>query len=477
MLLDSANFADGHTERTTVCIAGSGPAGLSLAQSLIRAGVDVVLVEAGGTGWEQTSQELYEGEVVGDSYFDLSEARLRMLGGTSGHWGGISRPMARANMVLSPPTGATGWPIRYDALEPYEAETNDILEIPGDFDDTELAPGVYQLDFQQSPPVLFGDKYLPLIEQDPRLRVVLNSALVDLSFEDGRVTAAEVLSDDTRPWRIEADYFVLCLGGIENSRLLRWINEKNGQALIANHDLIGRYWMEHLHSQPIHGLIFDEALLARATEDRVYVGTSPLGGRDALNGVNFEFGYMRQSETSSMVESVMCVAPRLGNRLVGLLDRNLICGVLMTAHSEQWPHAENRVSLSDERDRLGIPRTVLHWRRMGPDRDLILNRSQALAENFAMADLGRFMALTWTREDTDIPDTVRTGAWHHMGGTRMAGRPEDGIVTADLRVHDLDNLYIGGSSVFPTGGDANPTYTIVQLSLRLADHLRQRIGA
>ena len=64
-----------------------------------------------------------------------------------------------------------------------------------------------------------------------------------------------------------------------------------------------------------------------------------------------------------------------------------------------------------------------------------------------------------------------------MGGTRMSERPDDGIVNSDCRVHDLENLYIAGSSVFPTGGDANPTYTIVQLALRLADHLERRLRA
>jgi choline dehydrogenase-like flavoprotein len=63
-----------------------------------------------------------------------------------------------------------------------------------------------------------------------------------------------------------------------------------------------------------------------------------------------------------------------------------------------------------------------------------------------------------------------------MGGTRMSASPETGVVDADLRVHDLDNLYVGGSSVFPTSGYANPTLTIVQLSLRLADHLRTRLA-
>ena len=64
-----------------------------------------------------------------------------------------------------------------------------------------------------------------------------------------------------------------------------------------------------------------------------------------------------------------------------------------------------------------------------------------------------------------------------MGATRMATDPAQGVVDADCRIHGLANLYVGGSSVFPTGGFANPTYTIVQMSLRLADHLTRELSA
>jgi choline dehydrogenase-like flavoprotein len=65
---------------------------------------------------------------------------------------------------------------------------------------------------------------------------------------------------------------------------------------------------------------------------------------------------------------------------------------------------------------------------------------------------------------------------HHMGTTRMHDDPRQGVVDANCRVHDLANLYVAGSSVFPTGGVANPTLTNVALAIRLADHLKQTAG-
>lgn len=479
MRLDTTRFAAGHTERATVCIIGAGPAGLSLAQALVGDGIDVIVAEAGGEWIEDASQELFTGDVVGDPYFDLAGARLRAYGGSSGHWGGICRPLSRGNFIQPPPNNVPGWPIGFEDLTPYEASAAELLEIPGNFTDTQLGPGIYKLDFQSSPPVFFADKYADYLSPAaPGIRVALNSALVDLESVDGRITAARILSEGTQSWRIEADYFALCAGGIENSRLLRWINEQNSQVLIANHDLIGRYWMEHPYSLPCHGLIENSALLEASLENRVFFGTHAY--TDAVwSGVNFEMGTLRREETFSLIEDLLCVAPRLGNAMVGAFRRNLICGMILNGHSEQWPYAENRIALSNDVDALGIPKTVLHWRRYMQDRDIVADAVAEMTAAFAEADLGRLLIMYWARKDDQpLPDDVpRTGAWHHMGGTRMSGSPDHGIVNADLRVHDQDNLYIGGSSVFATGGDANPTFTIVQLSLRLADHLKTRIRA
>jgi choline dehydrogenase-like flavoprotein len=63
-----------------------------------------------------------------------------------------------------------------------------------------------------------------------------------------------------------------------------------------------------------------------------------------------------------------------------------------------------------------------------------------------------------------------------MGTTRMHDDPKQGVVDRNCRVHGIDNLFVAGSSVFPTGGAANPTLTLLALTLRLADHLRPRLG-
>ena len=100
---------------------------------------------------------------------------------------------------------------------------------------------------------------------------------------------------------------------------------------------------------------------------------------------------------------------------------------------------------------------------------------EVLGEYCAQSNLGRIRIDDWLVDGKAFPtERQELAGYHHMGGTRMASSPAQGIVDRNCRVFDQDNLYIAGSSVFPTGGHANPTFTIVQLAARLADHLKTR---
>lgn len=474
MFVEARSFPEDHIERARVCIFGSGPAGMTLAYTLAESGVDVLLVEAGGMELEEESQALYQGAVVGDDYFDLEFARLRYFGGTSGHWGGICRPLDPHDFEANPAVPDSGWPIGIEALEPYMEEAAKILEIPARFDDRTLSPTLVRTYFQQSPPVRFGEKYQPYVAASKNLRVVLNTALTNVTAKDGHVRTATVRTMSGGSWSVEADYFVLCAGGIENSRLLLWINEQNNRQVIKNHDLIGRYWMEHF-SMTVAEAMVDTGLDGLFDDGQAYFALS--GEHQKQKGIlnaSFDVSAQTYEGSKALIADILCIAPKLGQWVMG--EKTLVCGSRIYANWEQAPDPENRVSLGDEKDALGIPKVVLHWRRTDIDRKTIARSTLGIAEQFAELDIGRVRLHDWVDDDdSPFPDNEVMGAWHHMGGTRMSGTPETGLVDPDLRLHDLDNFYIGGSSVFPSGGFANPTLTIVQLSLRLADHLGTRM--
>ena len=141
----------------------------------------------------------------------------------------------------------------------------------------------------------------------------------------------------------------------------------------------------------------------------------------------------------------------------------------MDISSEQVPNPQSRVTLAHERDALGNPQARLKWQLSAMDSDTIRRSMKLIGRELGKHHLGRAQIVI----DEDDPWPLRTsGAHHHMGATRMHPDRRKGVVDADCRVHGVSNLFIAGSSVFPTVGFANPTFTIVALALRLADHLK-----
>jgi choline dehydrogenase-like flavoprotein len=140
---------------------------------------------------------------------------------------------------------------------------------------------------------------------------------------------------------------------------------------------------------------------------------------------------------------------------------------------EQAPNPESRIVLGPDRDQVGCPRVVLRWRLTAIDKSTAHRAHEILEEDLGRAGIGHLRSALGKAGDP-WPSTLR-GARHHMGTTRMHTDPRRGVVDADCRVHGIANLYIAGSSVFPTSGSANPTLTVVALALRLAEHVRHRL--
>ncbi|MUL38962.1 GMC oxidoreductase [Gloeocapsopsis dulcis] len=173
--------------------------------------------------------------------------------------------------------------------------------------------------------------------------------------------------------------------------------------------------------------------------------------------------------------------------------------------SEQAPNPDSRVMLSSERDKLGIPRIQLDWRLSPIDKYTIYRSQQLIQAELARTRLGQ-VQIELTNDDTSWRSLLERsqqildqaisrsdssqleivlhedkywqslrGSYHHIGTTRMSTNPKLGVVNADCQVHGISNLYVTGSSVFPTSGLSNPTLTIVALAIRLADHIKDRM--
>jgi choline dehydrogenase-like flavoprotein len=148
-------------------------------------------------------------------------------------------------------------------------------------------------------------------------------------------------------------------------------------------------------------------------------------------------------------------------------------GFHLQTRQEQAPNPASRVTLSAERDALGMPRARLDWRLTELDRRSFRDFYEVFGREIGRAGVGRVQMRPWVLEKPDAPWPASLGGgWHHMGTTRMHRDPRQGVVDPNCRVHGIANLSVAGAAVFPTAGAANPTLTLVALTLRLSDQLK-----
>ena len=467
-------------DEVDVCLIGGGAAGVIMAIKLARQGYRVLLCEGGDQTFSERSQALYEGQVQGDPYPALEDTRLRYLGGSTNHWGGISRPLDRYDFAAKPAAPDTAWPIEPEILDPYYAEAADILDLQPLSPDQEIAgAGLKRIHFSRGNPVRVGQKYAAELSDLPTLRCCLATNLFGLDTQDGKVTSATFKSYQGTLRRVRARYFVLACGGIENSRLLLWCNRQTQGRLIPQAATLGRYWMEHPHATVGYALISDPAPLDLVDQYNIFLSPTveAIAERGILN-CGLRLHRMDDVVTQRLIDELAAVAPALARRFDAMnLKGDGVYSLLLRAAWEQEPRRENRIELTREVDSLGMPLARLVWRQSPLDMRTIRDTTLLFGDYLRNHDIGRLQLADWlTNAPIRPPAEGELAGRHHMGGTRMSHSPEHGIVDRDCRVFAQDNLYIAGSSVFPSVGHANPTLTLVQLAIRLTAHLEGRLS-
>jgi hypothetical protein len=501
MILDFAGPDRAALDRPfDVCVVGAGPAGITLARALAARGLDVALMEGGGRRFDPASQDLYRGESVGLPYVPLDATRLRYLGGSSNHWGGRSRALDAHDFEPLPHHPLSGWPIGRADLDPYAAETEAILDLPPpETSPDRRVPGAedrfLRIRFRFSPPTLFGEKYEAELAASPRITLALNASLVDLRLAPDTL-AAERYSVEAAVFRslapgdpgtpVRARHHVLAMGGIEIPRALLAARSQLPAGIGNRHDLVGRFFCEHPGIPRLGRILFEGPPPPMA-------GFAPTPALLAREGaLNFNLLMMSRGSTlpREIARDLACLTSfteRLAEEVSG---RRIDCdegGVLAYLAArwrgeartgslgliiEQALNRDSRVILGATRDALGLPVPVLDWQLSALDRHTMRTAALAMGGYLADRGIGRLQLADWLREEDGAAPPPRVDVLHHhMCTTRMSADPREGVVDADGRVHEATNLSLAGSGTFATAGQANPTYTVVQLALRQADRL------
>lgn len=466
--LNKATIKNDKISGFDVAIIGAGAAGITLALKLSYYGKKVALIEAGGREFSEESQEIYRAKTVGDPYFDLDVARSRYFGGTTNQWAGWCRTFEPEDFNRGYLGDEYNWPISLTDLDNYLVEACKILEISSDFNDINLNDKtIEKFTFNYSPEVKFGSKYFDDLVSNPLVHVFLNSNLVDVSNINETITSIKVKSYNGKTAVISSDDYVFAMGGIENSRYLLYLQTIYGNSFISDKCPIGHYWMEHPHFT-----------LGRAIVDKnkVQEGFYSLSPQEQIDNnilnCGFRVHHINEHATLSLIRDVMCLAPKLGHSLLSLAGKNLVCGATFRAAWEQSPEKENCIILDSEKDRFGIPKPILNWRKSELDRKTLVSSVSKFNEWLLRIDAGRMQLDEWILNNEDYPLDDELAGYHHMGGTRMHSSTKFGVVDENCKVYGSKNLYMAGSSIFTTGGHNNPTLPIVQFSLRLAEHLK-----
>jgi choline dehydrogenase-like flavoprotein len=520
MMIDARTVPSGTVVETEVCIIGAGAAGITLAREFSGSPFRVALLESGGMEFEEATQALYEGQSIGESFENLLGSRLRFFGGTTNHWGGYCLPLDTIDFEPREDFPYHGWPFPKTHLDPWYARAQQVCKL-GRYDyrpsqwgipTGKIAPPfagpIFETKLIQENPVRFGPAYGPELRDAPRVTVYLYA---NACYFDGGETGAEIkeLSVKTlsgRDFAVRSRIYVLATGGIENARLLLASGKSGGNGLGNAHDLIGRFFMVHLAYSVGTIVLSDQHMDVDFMTNGPYspdtyridpiIGLSERSMHERrlpnmIMGPVFQFSPVRGA-----VEALKHLMGGEGSGGSTLTDLSKVIGDLdgvtsfvirkalfgqgipvealqVWGASEQQPNPLSRITLGSTRDQLGMREVVVDWRLVAEDQSKAAAIVRLLGVEVGRTGFGRLR-----------PSFGEDGAWpkdfvgndHHMGTTRMHRDPTLGVVDENCRIHAMANLYVAGSSVFPTGGANNPTLTIVALALRLADHLKQQLA-
>jgi choline dehydrogenase-like flavoprotein len=446
-------------------IVGSGPAGMTTALTLAAAGRRVLVFESGdeSRARSELANSVGYGQYSGEYW---NNHWIRVLGGTSRVWSGWC--VTHRDLDLDNPGVAARWPIRRTDLLPYWRLAAPILDHDPAFIDfeTPLLPGFSYRPASIAEPTQFGDKYRETLGGNHGVDVALGRTIVGLHANDARsvLTAIDYV-DHTLDFRRRmpvspAQSLVLAAGGLGNAQLLLQPPEGGGVPVGNESGQAGRFLMEHPQFNLAGECVIDEPL------DRYW----PPGNRGA--GVHAVVADRALSlEHGLYACSLQCSRKTTDHDMARLLSsrhERPFYHYEMTARAEMQPSPDNRVMLTAERDRWGMYRPAARCVLDARDFRNVERTLRVFGETLIRLGKGR------VRVNNDHIYKDVSGQGHTLGTTRMGEDPATSVVDADCRVHGYANLFVAGSSVFPAGGYANPTLTIVALALRLAERIARR---
>jgi choline dehydrogenase-like flavoprotein len=495
-----------------VVVVGAGLAGLVLAYALANMGLTVIVLESGSDRQIEDVHPLNKVEQVSQEYLGAMEGRFRGLGGTSTRWGGALLPYLDSDLRPHPCGWHDGWGLSTDDLSAY------LTAIEQDFG---VSAGSYEGDadsrclpsFEPRLPKWPSFKnrstanvYRRQIKNDGRVTVWTDATVTDLQLDESRVSGVVARNATGARIEVEARHVAIAAGAIETTRLLLLFNRAHGDRLFPAAGPLGKGFHDHI-SAPVakleatnrsaitrlfsfrfvrggmRNLRFELSADARAAKSLPAAFLHVAFAREEVSG----FDGIRRVYQSAQ-KGMLPALPDLANILRDLpwfmqavwwrfAEKRVLppskSNFEMHLVTEQHPHAENRIALSDRLvDSFGLPLAQIDWRVREEDIAFFHSISALAIDEWASGPLGNLASLI-PRNRAEVEEKLSScgGIFHPAGTTRIGSTVTEGVVNNQLRVHGVPGLWVIATSVFPAVGGTSPSLGLMQFAARAAERI------
>jgi choline dehydrogenase-like flavoprotein len=505
-LIDLNNYKDNSLTipEADIVIIGAGAAGILLAVAFTRKNKKVLVIETGHFYEDDKKQKLNNVQQTGKDVQNAEWGRKRAIGGTTIAWGGQSLPFTKVDFEKRDWVINSGWPISLEELEPYYKRANSFMGIDTLNYSSDIFPHIFYKDpgidasvfdlhvskWADEPNFYLHNKSF----LDKNVTLFYNAQVTEIAKgEAGIISSITVTNFSKVKFKIPVKKLVIAAGTIESVRLLftNKLYNKSGS--------LGRYFMEHPcievgKIKPNNPYAIQRYFNTHIWKGRKYsirlslnrdfqetnktlncsasIMFLPSGeAYDPYAELKFlrkEFKLKRLLRiTGSLPSMIKSIHAYFLNRFYYKVNSIVTVSLMM----EQQPIANSYITVGEEKDEFGVEQPILNWNITPLSWHTTVTCAHALKQEIERLDLGEVQLYPHIKPETENWSNYLTDVCHHMGGCRMANSSDAGVVDKNLKVWDVQNLYICSQAVFPTSSHSNPTLTMLALGLRLVDHL------
>lgn len=518
LLRDTSQLKHTAAGRLRVVVIGSGAVGLHASVRLARMGVDVIVVESGGSTLGSFPAESFHS--IGARHDGIRQGRSRTLGGTTNLWGGQLVEFQPVDFSERSWIPGSRWPVAYDEIAPWYAPTYEALGIgPEARIDAAVWTGVgaptrmFENDME-----MFLTRWLKIpnfaalfardIDTNPNLSVLADHTAVGFVGAGSRIDAVRIIDDRGQERQVGGDVFLVAAGTIESVRLLlHSASTRDWDCPWRDNDHLGTFFQDHVGGRiatvsPRDRRKFFDAFCTIVWRGQKYQPKlrvrSDAVAREQLLNIQAMFAFESSVSENLVYLKQFLKAAVYRRQIKGLggLFRNMAaCArylpplmwryiadhrifvpstskISLVMQGEHMPRRDSRITIDDSwHDAHGLPRVILDWRHGGHEMKAIRAFAQRVDRTLQAAGLASLnISEGVLNADPSFIGSLRDTN-HQAGGAIMGESAADGVVDRNLRVFGTSNLYVGGASTFRTTSNANTTFTALAFTTRLVDHL------